>query len=420
MSIGLFDKIHDFAYLCDRTSPATLEDFVEFGLQPEDYVHYVGLQLILQGELITYGHLKTSRQINESEPFYPTLEKFISFCREKRLINDIEHEKSYFLNLFERDDAEYYHGWLRYPKDSKDFRLAIERKLACFWDEEEAYITETFGLISFVYDDSEDGNHWIDPDSPLRIMKFNSETHDSVILNNNEVRKLFKLAQKEKLEIENEIEAQLAQMPSEHDPAAVTTGLPWIKKIYELCNRQDIIESVYDSIECATKVPDIYKFKESDTLFVFCGTDTCKEEGHLLSKMRVEFSFYNKPNKRYTIARCAHCMRFQITLQELTAMFESYGIPRAKIVYDDEIGSDFSNFDDTSIFYDMGYTVSQSVGLSAARRQAILEHAIEIGKASKKQVLDFLMRRMNINGMKSGNETAFKKWKDDYEYIRQL
>ena len=101
-------------------------------------------------------------------------------------------------------------------------------------------------------------------------------------------------------------------------------------------------------------------------------------------------------------------------------MFEDYGVPRAQIVYEGESGGDFSDFAETSIFYDMGYTVSQSVGLSAARRQGILRNALETGKASKYQILSFLKQRMNINGMKSGNELAFRKWKEDYDYVMKL
>lgn len=65
--------------------------------------------------------------------------------------------------------------------------------------------------------------------------------------------------------------------------------------------------------------------------------------------------------------------------------------------------------DYTSIFYDMGYTVSQSAGLNAAQRQRILKCAIDTGKASKYDVMRFLRQRMNINGMKAGNEIAFQK-----------
>ena len=55
---ALFDTIHDDA-LSKRAEPATLEEFVEFGLQPRDYTHYVGLQMRVQGELMAlWMHLR--------------------------------------------------------------------------------------------------------------------------------------------------------------------------------------------------------------------------------------------------------------------------------------------------------------------------------------------------------------------------
>lgn len=139
-----------------------------------------------------------------------------------------------------------------------------------------------------------------------------------------------------------------------------------------------------------------------------------------LKNMRVDFSFYGKPDKQYTIERCAHCKQFRISLDDLIQMFESYGVPRCRIMYENGTSGDLSGFEDTSIFYDMGYTVSQSAGLSAAQRQRILKCSIDTGKASKYDVMRFLRQRMNINGMKAGNEIAFQKWKEDYDFIRSL
>ena len=290
------------------------------------------------------------------------------------------------------------------------------------WDEEDAYITETFGIISFDYDytESPNGNSCIEPDSPVRIKRYDAETDKLVTLQNAEVKKLYEIAQREKTTIEKEIATHLAQMPAEHDAAAVSAGLSWVKKMYALSDRQEIIESVFDDMSRAVSTPNIYKFKDSDILFVFCGADSCTEANHLLSNVSVDFSFYGKPDKQYTIKRCSLCKQFRISLQDLIAMFDSYGVPRGIIVYDDNVSGDFSDFAETSIFYKMGYTVSQSVGLTATRRQDILKRAIETGKASKRQVLHFLKQRMNINGMKSGNEIAFRKWKEDFDFISQF
>lgn len=428
MPLALFDKIHDDAYLCTRTEPATIEEFVKFGLQPEDYVRYVGLQQRLQGELMIYGFPKSKTLLTAekiSKTTYPALEDLVSFCKEKRLIaaDDRFRDEFYFLSLLDRSDAEYYHGWLRYPKEAAEFRLAVERKLSTWWDEEEAYLTEIFGQISFDYDnytETPDGTRWADFGSPIRVKRYDTATKEFITLKNVETRTLYELAQTEKSKIEKEIAAHLAQMPSEHDAAAVADGLPWVKKMYALYDRQEMIESIFERMSEAVSTPDIYKFKDSDTLVVFCGTDTCKESGHHLSDVRVDFSFYGKPDKQYNIKRCAHCKQFRISLQYLISMFDSYGVPCGIIVYDDNTNGDFSDFSETSIFYDMGYTVSQSVGLSATRRQDILKRAIESGKASKHQVLSFLKQRMNINGMKSGNEIAFRKWKEDYEFVSKL
>ena len=436
MSSALFDKIHGDAYLCKRTEPATIEEFVEFGLQPEDYVRYVGLQQRVQSELLLYGEIKRHTVItpeNGTKTIYPALEELISFCQEKRLIarpDDAPPTSFYSIRAAElenikldRFDAAYGHLWLRYPKEPSEFRLSVERKLTLYWDEEDAYITKTFGVILFDYDDYTelpDGTNLVEFDSPVRIKRYDSETNSHVTLQHAEVRKLYEIAQKEKSKIEKEIAAHLAQMPAEHDVAAVSAGLSWVRKLYALSDRQEIIESIFDDMSRAVSTANVYKFKDNDILFVFCGADTCAEANHLLSDIRVDFSFYGKPDKQYTIKRCSHCKQFRISLQDLIAMFESHGVPRGIILYDDDSSRDFSDFSETSIFYDMGYTVCQSVGLSATRRQDILKRAIDTGKASHQQVLAFFKRRMNINGMKSGNELALYKWKEDYEFIRQL
>lgn len=212
---ALFDTIHDNA-LSKRAEPATLEEFVEFGLQPEDYTHYVGLQMRVQGEFMTYG-------CTLADTRHPAITELISFCHEKKLIEygDCCNEAYFCSEMISCSfDADYRHDWLRYPRNPAEFRLAVERRLSKNWDAESAYILDTF--------------------------------------------------------------------------------------------------------------------------------------------------------------------------------------------------------EDTSTFYDMGYTVSQTAGLSAVRRQRILKCAIDTGKASKYDVMRFLRQRMNINGMKAGNEIAFQKWKDDYNFIRSL
>ena len=415
---ALFDTIHDDA-LSKRDEPATLEEFVEFGLQPRDYTHYVGLQMRVQGELMAYGFtLEDTR--------HPAIKELISFCHEKNLIEYGNcFNEAYFCSemISCGFDADYRHDWLRYPRDPAEFRLAVERRLSKNWDAESAYILDTFGVIWFDYDEyneAPNGVLWANPDSALRIKRYDPVAKCQVILKSNEVQKMYDVVQAEQRKIEKELSTHLACMPTEHTAEALSAGLPWIKRLYSLCDRKDMVESVCETIGNAASSPEIYKFRTSDTLVVFCGADTCREENHHLKNMRVDFSFYGKPDKQYTIERCAHCKQFRISLDALIQMFESYGVPRCRIMYENNTSGDLSGFEDTSIFYDMGYTVSQTAGLSAAQRQRILKCAIDTGKASKYDVMKFLRQRMNINGMKAGNEIAFQKWKEDYDFIRSL
>lgn len=412
MALALFDKIHDNCY-CKRTTPATVEEFVEFGLRPEDYVHYVGLQFRLQGELLAYGCL-----IKDTK--HPAFEELMSFCKEKCLIDPDEYIYTCNHISLWKHDAGYYWNWIQYPKDANDFRLAIERKLSKWWNEEETYVSDTFGDISFEYDscgEAADGSLWADPESPYRVKKYDPASKSFIILKSSEVQEMYKTAQREMQKIEQKIAAHIEEMPSEQDASSASAGLPWLKNLYVLYDRKDIIEDVLENLGKAASTPDLYKFKESDTLFVFCGENTCKEAKHLMKKMTVAFSFYGKADKEYIIQRCAHCKQFRISLSDLLQMFDDYGVPRGKIVYENDIAEDFSGFADASVFYNMGYTVSQSVGLSTSDRQRILKCAIDSGRATKHEVMAFLKQRMNINGMKLGNELAFQKWKEDFAYI---
>lgn len=52
MIMSLFNTIHTTNTRNPRTTPVSLEEFVNFGLLPEDYAVYVGLQHQLQTTMI--------------------------------------------------------------------------------------------------------------------------------------------------------------------------------------------------------------------------------------------------------------------------------------------------------------------------------------------------------------------------------
>lgn len=69
----LFDLIHDSVIADERNYPATIEEFVEFGLEQSDYVQYIALQQKLQSELLR----------NDSEAEKAAVNELLSFCKKK-------------------------------------------------------------------------------------------------------------------------------------------------------------------------------------------------------------------------------------------------------------------------------------------------------------------------------------------------
>ena len=511
MSLPLLDLI----YYCERKEPATIEDFIEFGLQPEDYVLYIGLFQRLQSELLISGQLQIGKELQE----------LITFCKDKRLLA-FDYEYSEHLLFFNRRGAEYRYGWFRYPKNLDDFRLSIEPRLVSldyegFDNEEEDYLIKKFGIIKFDYTNCREianGLRVANYDSPVYIERYNSETKEYETIKKSETKKMFEIVKKDKYEIEKEIEEHNKMRPVEHDVKTVSEGLPWVKKYYKLMDCSQVLDSVYESMQDAVytqnkikpndelyvfcgsntckeaghdisevkvnlsfnnspdvlcevqrcsdckryqislmeltsimlhnsgiprckiifddsvheefleleemcvddSASEIYEFKKSDTLHVFCGSNICKKEQHDISDVKVNFNFNGRPNSVRTIQRCSDCLQFQITLKGLTQiMLQNRGIPNCKLVFSKGETSDFSSLEKTSEFFEMGYTVSESAGLSATQRQNILKNAMGTGKVSKNQVLRFLKQRMETNGVKPGNESALKKWSEDYEYIKK-
>lgn len=414
MAAVLFDEMQSKR---KGTAPCvtTLEDFLDWGLTPDDFAQYIGMMHLLHGSMITsQSSIQYTGDVGE---------KLIQFCKEKRLMKDSDFSPSISeaLRRIDRGDAEYYYGWFRYPRSDEEFRQIVEWKLSSDYDEVLGdFIYKNFGSISFTYDSIEKSGDlkFVSIDSPVRIRKYDPSNQSFSVLNHDEVAAIYDLAKEKKESLEKAIAEHLKIAPPENSKY-IKEWCQWCNTLDKLLEEQEHLEDVYDDIETAFSTPDLFKFRDNDAITVICGEDICEHESHFLFDVKVNLSFYGKVDKVVTMRRCANCLQFQMKVEELLELFNDYGVPRCKIRYMGACG-DFSDFAATSIFYDMGYSVSQPVGLSPEKRQAILKCAIDMGKASKWEVMSFLSQRMNINGMKPGNESAYRKWKEDYEYIRSL
>ena len=76
MIVPLFEKIHTHLDY-DREYPATLYEFLDFGLLPSDYIEYVGLQQIFQGAILLEGVSPKNTKTKEA------FSALIEFCLQK-------------------------------------------------------------------------------------------------------------------------------------------------------------------------------------------------------------------------------------------------------------------------------------------------------------------------------------------------
>lgn len=430
--LGLFDGIHDNAIHEGRCTPATLTDFVKFGLSQSDYVQYIGLQLRLQGELI-HGMDPECGFLDYYNNLNAVIEELADFCIGKKIYGyDGKDAKSYLtskLRSLDRFDAIYLHEDIQFAMEPDEFRLKVERKLSLAWDKECEYLFEVFNISSYEHTYMYNADN--EPIETICFKRFDPVTKSILVLDSREVRILLGVSLRECQKIEAKIKAHLALIPTGDDVFSEEKCVQWVKILYELYNRQEIAEGVHERIEeifhpgFNDVTSGTYAVKEADELLACFDSSHCRNPGHIAIKILVNFSFPDGSKDLHYVNWCIDCRQFLITYEQLVEISREHGRPVCKIIYPfgQEIYGedyDFSDFAETSIFYDMGYTVSQSAGLTAQRRQAILKHAIESGKASKQQVLRFLEQRININGMKDGNELALRKWQEDYDYVRKL
>lgn len=423
MQDGLFDLIHRKGTK-DRTLPTSLYEFVNYGLTEEDYAKYIELTHNLQTELVQKGCILSEIRHTKADktPYtaYPTLDALFYFCKKKHLISEGIADASDCIFLFRPKDAAYIDRLTgkKYTKESFQFRLEIERKLSHNWPDSESLLIEKLfdKNIDFEYTDFEllpDGIKWVNVGSPVFIKEYTPDGQCKY-LDTNELKPMYEAVQKEI--------AELVHLSVEHDllaPPVSDTALriEWLKTNQDLDLRQDVAEELAETLEKAMSAKPLYHFKEDDTLIVYCEGDTCREQMHVITPWHVVFEFYNKQPKIYTVERCSNCLSFRISLKKLDEMIDHYGIPKGNIIYDNDGTHASAAFEESSLFYKMGYSVSQTSDLPAEVRQNILQRAIETGQVTKGQVLRFLFHRMCINGRKKGNELAYIKWKEDFEHF---
>ncbi|MCC8098578.1 MAG: hypothetical protein LIO78_00720 [Clostridiales bacterium] len=161
------------------------------------------------------------------------------------------------------------------------------------------------------------------------------------------------------------------------------------------------------------------QLEPNNTLYVYKGLIVCFRQHHPITQVTATVKDESGEEWKIDLEYCYYCKRKMLSY----SAYEHYQNVLGPLANDIRmLGSDFydweySSWSEESVLHQLGYNVSQRDALSARTRRSILAHAIYDGIMTKTEVLHFLERRMDINGMKFENDKAFYKWLDDYNFI---
>lgn len=155
-------------------------------------------------------------------------------------------------------------------------------------------------------------------------------------------------------------------------------------------------------------------------IYVVMESNPCRNRDHVLIRTKAIIHYQNNTSAAFTIFRCIDCKRYIID-EETYYSIIAIGQPNLYFEYEyDNSCADISPWPDSSLFSRNGYSVSETVGLSAYQRQKILKALIDEGKCTKHDVISYLQNRVSLNSNRQGFNSALTKWKADISYVKQL
>ena len=177
-----------------------------------------------------------------------------------------------------------------------------------------------------------------------------------------------------------------------------------------------------------------YPLNEDDVLYVVVDGDKCREFQHNLYQgiWRIK---YKTQSVEVEGQYCKTCHQAQIHRNLYAGLCQEHGEPCCKTIlkgfddvefegsrsnYLDYLDVEFKERASESKLHKLGYSVSSTSGLSDRQRQNLLKDAIEIGAVSKGYVISYLSHMIKINGQKSSNEYACRKWQADLDFALKL
>lgn len=423
-----FRNIYDEAYSLEtiRKTPCTTKELLATGLSLQEIEEYFSLIKQLYGEL----YLESYRLLplegvkcNASDVW----KRLNAFCLQHSLVPEFANASGMHyepklpseLEFFNFICAEEQCSGEIYTATFDDFRLIVEYCLAELtydW-----YLSLRYNVhIRFSSDDNEDKK---------MLIRYDSYTNEMVLLSEDEVSFLQRQIQKDIADCERRTFIHNSNIPKH--PINSTDRhdrFDWQNKCQEwyragielqyendaLVDWEDIISGIVNSgvhNGIRTDYPD-------DTLYVYKGQIKCQRDKHRIDQATAILMNRNGRDIELNVSHCLDCNKFFIHYDIYKRYREQFGclLGNIRMAKNGEfygIGYDLAEESPLRL---CGYSVSQKDGLSQAERQNIIASCIESGGMTKEAVIRLLRWFVEVNGNKKGNEIAFRKWCEDFDF----
>lgn len=418
-----FNSLYDDAYSIEtiRKTPSTIDELKSAGLSDEKITEYFSLIKQLYGELyLSENHLLPTDNINSE--VNKVWKELTDFC--------LNHSLTYVL-----DNDEYEHLIERIPLEIslfdfiwcdencedyiflgslEDFRYEVEMQLAQLTIDWYLALRYDVRILGKVEKD----------EMVSQLIRYDQYSDKMILLSEDEASFLLNKIRHDLSDCEKRIKQHEKPVSTQKNNSTYNWNQAcqnWFKKSIELRkefealeeNEQiisDIIESgVHDGI--ITEYPD-------DTLYVHKGRIKCERDNHPVEQATAILIDKYGSDIELNVSHCLKCNKFFIHYNVYQHYRKEYGtilgnIHMAKNGEFYKIGYDLA---DESPLKLCGYSVNSEDNLPQWERQGIIASCIESGAMTKDSVIRLLRWLTTVNGNKSGNESAYKKWCEDLDF----
>ena len=426
-----------------RKTPITTKELMKNGLTKEDIQEYFSLI-----EKI-YGILFINKGDGKDEKVQSIWMELLDFSVSHSLIpqhvknNEIKNYKMFppmFFWKFFHFHFIYFEGVFNptYLFSLHDFRLSLELDLAWFCYTEYLQIRYDVWIDDRVREEAKKNNPNLSIEEeeklPRYITRYDAEKKEFRKISKHEISQLYSLMDTDLDNLYEKIKEHYKKYPSRlwRNSFEISERIGFMAGLTEL-EREWFSETYYLSLEldwletCYYEVEEIFErgfhdtivqsFPE-ETLYVYKGRITCERNHHPIEQATAVLMDNNGNDIELNVNHCKSCQKFFMDYTVYQHYREKYGVILGDIrmLPNGEYSDNSLDLAEASPLRLCGYSVSQKDNLSAAERQSIIQYCIESGVMDKGSVVQLLKWFVNVNGAKTGNTLAYKKWCEDLDF----